>query len=217
MSKGLTVYFFMQVIGRIILLVLFAYTFGRGEFWPLMGFIAAHVLIIAMVSFWINVSQRGKMQTYQKLRGTAKLFYNVKCIMYSVFCGLGNIYCPNWIVMDMGKRQKVLEISSTLFRELLLQILIIAENIMILVIIITQQGEWSTYYLDNNKIHKNENQIDPEFFIMMFAIVAFGIHFVGVLMKMLYFFCCHIWRDILVTDFKNVGSHFNHSQRKNDV
>ena len=69
------------------------YSFGKGQFWPLMLLIGIHMMAIAIVCVISRVRHIG-----QKL--------NAQLVLHSCLFGLANIYCPNWIVIRIAMKTK---------------------------------------------------------------------------------------------------------------
>ena len=80
-----------QIIGRIFILVLFAYSFGPGKYYPLLVFLGSHIILMTILHF---IFSDGKQ--YWKDGG----FLNFSFFHYMLGNGLANIYIHNWIRMD---------------------------------------------------------------------------------------------------------------------
>ena len=77
-----------QIIGRLFILVLFAYSFGPGNYYPLLIFIAAHILLMSALHFVFSDAKK-----YWQKGG----FLNLSFFHYLIGNGLANIYIHNWI------------------------------------------------------------------------------------------------------------------------
>ena len=75
-----------QIIGRLFILVLFAYSFGPGNYFPLLIFIASHILLMSALHFVFSDAKK-----YWQKGG----FLNF--VHYLIGNGLANIYIHNWI------------------------------------------------------------------------------------------------------------------------
>ena len=76
------------IIGRLFILVLFAYSFGPGHYFPLLIFIAAHILLMSALHFVFSDAKK-----YWQKGG----FLNLSFFHYLIGNGLANIYIHNWI------------------------------------------------------------------------------------------------------------------------
>lgn len=77
-----------QIIGRLFILVFFAYSFGPGRYHPLLFFVAFHVLLMSALHFVFSDAKR-----YWVKGG----FLNISFLHYLLGNGLANIYIHNWI------------------------------------------------------------------------------------------------------------------------
>ena len=80
-----------QIIGRLFILVLFSYSFGPGEYYPLLVFLALHILLMTVLHFVFSDAK-----VYWEKGGFLKLGF----FHYMIGNGLANIYIHNWIRMD---------------------------------------------------------------------------------------------------------------------
>ena len=76
------------IIGRLFILVLFAYSFGPGNYFPLLIFIGAHILLMSALHFVFSDAKK-----YWQKGG----FLNLSFFHYLIGNGLANIYIHNWI------------------------------------------------------------------------------------------------------------------------
>ena len=77
-----------QIIGRLFILVFFAYSFGPGRYHPLLFFVAFHILLMSALHFVFSDAKR-----YWVKGG----FLNISFFHYLLGNGLANIYIHNWI------------------------------------------------------------------------------------------------------------------------
>ena len=156
------------------------YSFGKGQFWPLMLLIGIHMMAIAIGCLISRVRHIG-----QEL--------NAQLVLYSCLFGLANIYCPNWISYQNSNEDKKGTHSYTILREFFIQMAFILENLVMLSIVI--------YSAIGNKNSVIYGQTD----LMYLAIIATVTHLVGVGLRVIYYKKYHIWKNILWKDFKNTG------------
>ena len=155
-------------------LTLFTYTFGAGNFWPLMVFIAAHVLLITLLQtlFDFLIWKEFSLQS---------LFDNI-------FCGISNIYFHNQINQYVNRKSsnrksvKGLELAQ----KLVIESIIILENIVILVLVILDAA-----FQDNT-------------LVIGLMIGNFLLYLLGLALKMGYYKFFYIWNDVLWTDLKTL-------------
>ena len=187
--------FFFQVIGRLILIVLFNYCWGKGLFFPSMAFVAIHVFVFTAI---VTIFQ-WKVLSYE-LNFTLKTFTRV---FYNSFNGLANLYCCNWIESkskDKLKKKIDLEFNTiSIMFELGTQLLFLLENFIIFI------SCWYSFSL------YKEGGI-----LKIIAAVSIAIHFLGAILKMLYYWKFYIWRNLIWKDFaKQYQSVYKCLRRKN--
>merc|ERR1719264_1209483 len=174
-----------QIIGRLFILVFFAYSFGPGRYHPLLFFVAFHILLMSALHFVFSDAKR-----YWKQGG----FLNISFFHYLLGNGLANIYIHNWIRMDplLVPWEKPLQHVSTLVRQFLIDFIIITENCVLLGIA-----------LNSNITELKENQA-------VFTVVLLGFHLVGLILKCVYYRYLHMWAwlimDYVVKEVHEDGS-----------
>jgi hypothetical protein len=77
-----------QIIGRLFIIVFFAYSFGPGHYWPLLVFLGAHIIVMSAVHFVFSDAK------HYWVKGG---FLNISFFHYLLGNGLANIYIHNWI------------------------------------------------------------------------------------------------------------------------
>ena len=75
-----------QIIGRLFVLVLFAYSWGPGHYYPVLIFIAAHIILMSTLHFVFSDAKK-----YWREGGLLSFIH------YLIGNGLANIYIHNWI------------------------------------------------------------------------------------------------------------------------
>ena len=180
-----------QIIGRLFILVLFAYSFGPGKYHPLLIFIASHILLMSALHFVFSDAKK-----YWQKGG----FLNLSFFHYLIGNGLANIYIHNWIRcvvfpitghnndnvflvrMDplLLPWSKPLQHVSTLVRQFLFDFVILAEDIVLL-----------AYALNSNVKELQENKL-------VFAITLLGFQIVGIILKCVYYRYLHIWAWLIM-------------------
>jgi hypothetical protein len=149
-----------------VVLIVLGYSFGDGNFLPLMGCVVGHVLLMTLM-FYVVL-----------LHGSENK--NNVSLANSLFNGLANIYLSSWLkkVESSNKTVKKRNSSFTLIREFSINLIFILEHIIILII---------TGCNENEKL-------------LIICGIAVGVHFMGLCLKLIYYRCCHIWKDLLWTD-----------------
>jgi len=174
-----------QIIGRLFILVFYAYSFGPGKYHPLLIFISFHIALMSAIHFVFSDAKR-----YWVKGG----FLNISFFHYLLGNGLANIYIHNWIRMDplLVPWDKPLQHVSTLVRQFLVDFIIITENCILL-----------AFALNSNIKELKENQ-------MVFTIVLLGFHLVGLILKCVYYRYLHMWAwlimDYVVKEVHEEGS-----------
>ena len=169
---------YLHIIGRIVLMISMTYSFGKGQFWPLMLLIGIHMMAIAIGCLISRVRHIG-----QEL--------NAQLVVYSCLFGLANIYCPNWISYENSNENKKGTHSYTILRELVIQMAFILENLAMLSVVVY------------SVVANETSVIYGQTILMYLAITATVVHLVGVCLRVLYYKNYHIWRNILWKDFKS--------------
>ena len=169
---------YLQITGRIVLMISMTYSFGKGQFWPLMLLISIHSTAIAIGCIISRVRHID-----QEL--------NAHLVLHSCLYGLANIYCPNWISYQNSNEDDKGSHSYTILREFVLQIAFILENLIMLSSVI-----YSVVVNETSVIY-------GQTILMYLAITATVVHLVGVCLRVVYYKNYHIWRSILWKDFKS--------------
>ncbi len=160
-----------QILGRLFILVLFSYSFGPGTYFPVLIFLAAHILLMTCLHFVFSDAK-----TYWEKGGNLSFFH------YMLGNGLANIYIHNWIRMDplLVPFSKPLQHVSTLVRQLLFDLIFVAENVTLL-----------TIALNSNVKELHEYRVS-------FAVVLMAFVLVGLILKAVYYRYLHIWAWLIM-------------------
>jgi hypothetical protein len=162
-----------QIIGRLFILVLFAYTFGPGNYFPVLVFLGCHILLMTVLHFVFSDAK-----VYWQKGG----ILNLSFFHYMVGNGLANIYIHNWIRMDplLIPFSKPLQHVSTFMRQVVFDAILMVENIVLLAVA-----------LNSNVRELRDNQLS-------FACFLLGFSFVGVILKCVYYRYLHIWAWLIM-------------------
>ena len=167
---------YLQISGRILLMIIMTYCFGKGQFWPIMALIVIHMVALAIGSIVSRVCR-------------IEQSCNIELVLYSCLFGLANIYCPNWISYQNKDEKKHGKHTYTILREVVIQIVLILENFAMLSTVI-----YCAVWKEDSSIYKQD-------VLMKLAIFATCVHLVGVGLRMIYYNKYHIWRSVLWRDF----------------
>ncbi len=162
-----------QIIGRLFILVLFAYSFGPGNYYPVLIFLGCHILLMTLLHFVFSDAK-----IYWQKGG----LLNLSFFHYMVGNGLANIYIHNWIRMDpmLIPFSKPLQHVATFARQVVFDMVLMTENVVLLSIA-----------LNSNIRELRDNQLS-------FACVLLGFSFVGVVLKCVYYRYLHIWAWLIM-------------------
>ena len=162
----------LQVSSRLVAFVLFAYCCGDGNIWPAFVFVLIHIIVISFYHFY-DIPSTGRTNVCNSLRMAA--------VFQSILNGIGNLYMTNLILplpTEEEKKQLVKQKLSTRKRQLVVDGLLTAENLVILVIA---------------GVVLNLDDVWP---LLVFVLSA---QVLGLLLKGLYYKFFHIWSLILPT------------------
>jgi len=162
-----------QILGRLFILVLFAYSFGPGRYFPMLIFLGSHILLMSFLHFIFSdakkywVTDRGGFLNF---------------LHYMIGNGLANIYIHNWIRMDplLEPWTKPLQHVDTLVRQFLFDMIFITENIVLL-----------TIALNSNIEELQESRAT-------YVIVLMGFQLVGLILKCVYYRYLHLWAWLIM-------------------
>ena len=168
---------FLQISSRLLALILYAYTFGDGNFWPMIASVMVHILLMSGLHYY--TSDEWHLETFKHRP--------LKIIYHCLINGICNLYLHNWIVQInktvdrtatntkksmTNKQKRKTKKNGTGFRQLLFDTIFIVENLLILI----------TSYLI----------LDYEICYQLFVFVALSQYF-GIALKSIYYWKFHIW------------------------
>ena len=169
LAGRLTLFFsnLLQITSRLFALILYAYTFKNGNFWPMIVSVVAHILIMSVLHFL--TSDEWTLDTFRNKY--LKIGYH--CLIN----GICNLYLHNWIGHIKGKesrKRKLIKKSGTSFRQIIFDLIFILENTIIVVMAYIYLAEYLTGSL--------------------FLFVLFSQYF-GIGLKWVYYRQFHIWKN----------------------
>ena len=154
-------------MGRIVGFTLFAYTFGPGNFWPLMVFIAGHVIFVTMVQTVFDRYIRKEL--------------NKASFFDHLINGIANIYFHNQINQYMqeqsGKQVKALDFGQQIFFE---SVILLENTVMLVTVIVSFQT----------------NTLAIGLMVGSFCLYIFGLALKMVYYKFFYIWKNVLWTDL---------------------
>ena len=160
----------LQISSRLIALVLYAYTFGEGQFWQMIVSVMIHIVLMSVLHHW--TSDEWGMETFQR-KGFKRTF---KIMYHCLINGICNLYIHNWIMQiknDNSKMQrKQFKKKGTVFRQTLYDTIFVVENLIII---------FMSYI-------KFRDDLPPGLLIF----IAFS-QYIGIALKLVYYSKFHIW------------------------
>ena len=103
----LLVYCICQVTSRLFAFVLFAYSFGDGNFYPLIVLVTCHILIMAIIH-WITTDNFDMKKTDHLFLTDKTLLYGLQAFYQSLLNGISNIYIYNNILLHSRRENQTL-------------------------------------------------------------------------------------------------------------
>ena len=133
----------LQISSRLLALIIYAYTFGDGNFWPMIATVMVHIFVMSVLHYFISDEWELKSFKNKQFR-----------IMYHCLInGICNLYVHNWIVQickakdfnrirmsqknNKTKNAKVvrkMKKDGTVFRQTLFDAIFVIENLIILLL-----------------------------------------------------------------------------------
>ncbi|TRY68445.1 hypothetical protein TCAL_06832 [Tigriopus californicus] len=162
-----------QIVGRLFILVLFSYSFGPGQYFPLLIFLGGHIVVMFVLHLIFSDAN-----VYWQKGGVL----NISFFHYMMGNSLANIYIHNWIRMDplLIQFAKPLQHVSTLVRQLIFDLVFTLENIALLV-----------FAVHSNIVEVQENK-------WTFVFVLMGFTILGLILKCVYYRYLHIWAWLIM-------------------
>ena len=106
-----------QISSRLVAFVLFAYSWGDGNFWPAFVFVLFHILVMAAFHFEVEDEESKGMAVYQ-----------------SILNGISNLYVNNLMHPLPSKWKKKYQNKRSFKRQLIVDILFVVENFTIILL-----------------------------------------------------------------------------------
>ena len=157
-----------QISSRLVAFVLFAYSWGDGNFWPAFVFVLVHILVMAAFHF-----EAKDKKTWMKLESKGMAFFQ------SILNGISNLYMNNLILplpSKEKKKQQIRDGKRSFNRQLIVDGVFVVENLAIILLA---------------GLVLNINDVWP-----LLVFVSLG-QLCGLLLKGIYYRFFHIWSSIL--------------------
>ena len=158
----------LQITSRLFGLILYAYTFGYGNFWPMILSVVIHILIMATLHYL--TCDEWEMD-----------FFKQKWLKITYHCllnGICNLYLHNLIRPiqkgTLERRKKVVEERGTIFRQALIDAIFVLESLIIFVLACVKLEEFLSVGL-------------------MASIMV--CQCLGIFLKWLYYYKYHVWKN----------------------
>ena len=165
-----------QISSRLLAFVLFAYSWGDGNFWPAFVFVLLHILVLAAFHFEWN-----DKDTWVQFESSCLFFSYPKgmAVFQSILNGISNLYMNNLILPLPSKEKKKQQnrgSTRSFSRQLVFDGLFVVENSVVILL--------AAFVL-------NINDVWP-----LLVFVSLG-QLNGLLLKVIYYRFFHIWSSIL--------------------
>ena len=96
----------LQISSRLLAFVLLAYTFGPGEFWPMMVLLHLHIVLMAFLHHFYSPSMETKNVDTKTRKKSQKVITKVRLWHHCLLNGIGNIYIHNCITYMDHKTER---------------------------------------------------------------------------------------------------------------
>ena len=113
---------FLQISSRLLVLVLYAYLFGPGQFWPMVVSVLVHILVMSVLHFLLSNEWEKK---------TSK--FNGRVVYHCMINGICNLYIHNWVKEIKPSYNQENKRKETAFKQFLFELIFVVENLAILV------------------------------------------------------------------------------------
>ena len=163
----------LQITSRLFALIIYAYTFGEGNFWPMILSVVIHILIMGLLHYL--TSNEWSLDTFKGKK--LKIFYH--CLIN----GICNLYLHNYILQISCKSSQLgrlnLKVHGTSFRQILFDTIFVLENFVIVVL---------GYFKFNEDLP-----------LGLFVFILLSQYF-GIALKCIYYYKFHIWKNTFSWD-----------------
>ena len=170
---------FLQISSRLLGFVLLAYSFGPGEFWPMILILMVHILLMSCLQYKFSKTMKLKKWT------CANIITNLRDIHHCILNGISNIYLHNRITYldaktekerkrwKYSKKDNVRE-KRTFWRQIIFNAVFTLENITIIAVV--------------------QTRIPGLIPTQLLAYILVG-HLMGIMFNVVYYKFFHIWKD----------------------
>jgi len=171
-----------QILSRLFIFVIFAFSFGPGEYHPLLFTMMGHCLLMMILHYVFSDAKE-----YWK-NGVIPFLH------YVVGNGFANIYIHNWIRMDpfLSNKNNPKQHISTFVRQLIFDLVFFFENLILLSIALSKWISKANGSEQGSSISELKDVKLPLF------LVLFGSHLIGLILKCVYYRYIHMWAWLIM-------------------
>ena len=165
-------------------LVIFAFWWGPGQILPLFCFIICHIVLMAGIHARISYLERKRrtdaVESYTKNKFEKKTKFLQHCFA-SIINGLANVFIFNYVYVSFNKAKRTKRKSRESFaRQTVADVIFLIENIICVIF-----GSFVVVEPLNNETLK-----------MRLISTIFVCHFLGLILKIVYYKHLHIWKEL---------------------
>ena len=157
----------LQVSSRLVAFILFAYSRGDGNFWPMFVIVLIHIAFMSLIHFY-QINKNADANDRRK----------TPCLLtyQSILNGISNLYLRNLILpLPDREKNKDKDKNESFHHQLLVDIVFTLENVIIIFL--------AAFFVEDIPIE-----------LLMFVISS---HLLGLLLKGTYYQKFHIWSSVL--------------------
>ena len=91
---------FLQICGRLLALVLYAYCFGPGNFWPMIVSVVIHIIVMSVLHYWMSFTCKANAPSrgMKNIKIVDRFVDKFKTIYHCLINGICNLYLHNEIM-----------------------------------------------------------------------------------------------------------------------
>ena len=166
----------LQISSRLLAFIIYAYTFGDGNFWPMIVTVMGHILLMSVLHYF--TSDEWELKIFRN--------HYFRIGYHCLINGISNLYLHNWIIqmskvnydnriiVNQEQTTRKLKKDGTAFRQTLFDAILVIENLIILII---------AYIIFSDELP-----------VGLIIFIAFSQYF-GIGLKIFYYSKFHIWSN----------------------
>ena len=157
----------LQISGRLVVCVMYAYSWGDGNFWPMFVGVLVHIGLMSVIYY-----QQTMQEPVNQLRCSSRF----QSLYQSIINGISNLYMFNLILpLPKAENQTLIYHRETFQHQAIVDFICMVENVYVIVM--------ASFLV-----------IDIPVELLLYGIQA---HLLGLLLKYTYYYRFHIWSPIL--------------------